>query len=74
MNPHGVDPPVDGGRLDPPPTFLWVGQAFPRRHLREALQGFEALALESEEEEMTFRVIGPDRYPTPTVADAVARA
>jgi GT2 family glycosyltransferase/glycosyltransferase involved in cell wall biosynthesis len=71
VNPHGVDPPRDGDVLDPPPTFLWVGQAFPRRHLREVLEAFEGLA--RGHDDMTFRVIGPDRYPTPVLEDAVAR-
>jgi hypothetical protein len=67
---------VDAARTDVAPapfsTFLWVGQAFPRRHLREALLAFRTLAsTETEGEPATFRIIGPDRYPTPTVEPLV---
>ena len=65
---------VDAARTDVPSapfsTFLWVGQAFPRRHLREALLAFRTIA-ETEVEPATFRIIGPDRYPTPTVEPLV---
>ena len=50
-------------------TFLWVGQAFPRRHLREALLAFTAI---TRTEPATFRIIGPDRYPAPTIGALVS--
>jgi GT2 family glycosyltransferase/glycosyltransferase involved in cell wall biosynthesis len=68
-----VNPPaVDRPRTDVPAglatTFLWVGQAFPRRHLREALLAFATI---TRTEPATFRIVGPDRYPTPTIGALV---
>ena len=68
VNPLAVDAPRANVAATPSTTFLWVGQAFPRRHLREALLAFAQIA---ELEPATFRVIGPDRYPTPTVGALV---
>lgn len=50
-------------------SFLWVGQAFERRHLREALAAFTELA--RERPELTFRVIGPDKYNPPLIEETV---
>jgi len=69
--PIGIDPPR-AVALDPDPVdFLWVGQAFERRHLREALRAFTAIVADRA---VTFRIIGPDRYGTPTIGALVARA
>ena len=68
VNPLAVDPPRPDVTVAASTTFLWVGQAFPRRHLREALLAFAQIA---ELEPATFRIIGPDRYPTATVGPLV---
>jgi glycosyltransferase involved in cell wall biosynthesis len=68
VNPLAVDAPRRNVAPAPSSTFLWVGQAFPRRHLREALLAFAQIA---ELEPATFRIIGPDRYPIPTVGALV---
>ncbi|MGZ6972953.1 MAG: glycosyltransferase [Acidimicrobiia bacterium] len=68
VNPPAVDAPRPDVAPAPFHTFLWVGQAFPRRHLREALRAFRTIA---DTEPATFRIIGPDRYPTPTVGPLV---
>jgi glycosyltransferase involved in cell wall biosynthesis len=68
VNPLAVDAPRTNVTAAPSTTFLSVGQAFPRRHLREALLAFAQIA---ELEPATFRIIGPDRYPTPTVGALV---
>lgn len=70
VNEAAVDGPRADVRPSTPSTFLWVGQAFPRRHLREALGAFATIA---RQEPATFRVIGPDRYPEPTVGELAAR-
>lgn len=44
----------------PRPFLLFVGQSFPRRHLRETLLAFEIIAPEFPN--LDFIVIGPDRY------------
>jgi len=51
--------------------FLFVGQAFPRRHLKEALIAFEGLA--RTRPEATFQIIGRDKYPEPTISPLVER-
>lgn len=68
VNPLAVDAPRRDVTETSPTTYLWVGQAFPRRHLREALLAFATIA---ETEPVTFRIIGPDRYPAPTIAGLV---
>ncbi len=66
---------VDGPRLTGSPEhserggFLWVGQAFERRHLREALAAFTDLGQETPE--LTFRLIGPDKYNPPIIGETV---
>jgi glycosyltransferase involved in cell wall biosynthesis len=48
---------------------LFVGQAFERRHLRETLAAFAVLV--GEFPNLTMRIIGPDKYDPPFVADAI---
>jgi glycosyltransferase involved in cell wall biosynthesis len=68
INELAVDPPK---AHDSQPTthnsFLWVGQAFERRHLREALAAFTDLA--QDKPELTFRIIGPDKYNPPIIGE-----
>jgi glycosyltransferase involved in cell wall biosynthesis len=45
--------------------LLYVGQAFERRHLREALAAFEKVA--AEDRELRFVAIGPDKYDPPCI-------
>ena len=48
--------------------LLFVGQAFPRRHLKETLLAFEKIA--NEFPKLKFVAVGPDKYPAPEKADA----
>lgn len=64
VNPLAVDTPRSASP-ELGAYFLWVGQAFPRRHLREALLAFERIG--AERPDILFRIVGPDKYPTPTL-------
>ena len=45
--------------------LLFVGQAFPRRHLVESLKAFEKIA--SDFQDLKFVIIGPDKYNPPQI-------
>lgn len=45
--------------------FLYVGQAFERRHLRETLMAFERIA--ADDKFLRFIAIGPDKYDPPCI-------
>ncbi|HVZ10937.1 MAG TPA: glycosyltransferase [Candidatus Paceibacterota bacterium] len=66
-NPLGVDIEElkEGGTVLDYPYLLYVGQAFPRRHLRETILAFKEIGKEFS----SFRLItiGPDKYETPTI-------
>src|SRR3989338_5852971 len=59
------------------PYILYVGQAFPRRHLKETILAFEKLITQHIEHtdklefvsmsELKLVAIGPDKYETPTI-------
>ncbi len=51
--------------LSPKSYLLFVGQAFPRRHLKESLLAFEKIA--NDFTDLKFIAIGPDKYQVPTV-------
>ena len=68
VNELGVRP-ARAAPADPGTYLLYVGQAFERRHLRESLAAFTELAME--DPILQFRIIGPDRYDPPMIADAV---
>ena len=53
--------------------ILYVGQAFPRRHLRETMLAFKTLAAEEEFKDLKLVVIGPDKYETPIIAGLINR-
>ena|SRR3989344_1607539 len=53
--------------------ILYVGQAFPRRHLRETMLAFKTLAAEEEFKDLKLVVIGPDKYETPIIAVLISR-
>lgn len=48
---------------------LYVGQAFPRRHLRETMLAFEQIA--AEHPDLRLVAIGPDKYEPPIIAELV---
>ena len=62
--------------------ILYVGQAFPRRHLKETILAFEKLITQQNEHpyklenvgmsELKLVAIGPDKYETPTVDPLVS--
>ena len=51
--------------------LLFVGQSFPRRHLKETLEAFEQIAPQFPDIKLV--AIGPDKYDTPTVAPLVEK-
>ncbi|HEY4474899.1 MAG TPA: glycosyltransferase family 1 protein [Candidatus Paceibacterota bacterium] len=64
------------------PYILYVGQAFPRRHLRETILAFEKLITQQNEHpyklenvgmsKLKLIVIGPDKYEVPTIDPLVS--
>lgn len=69
VNPLGVDVPRAGVTQDVGEYLLYVGQAFPRRHLRETLQAFARLA--AERPDIRLEVIGTDLYHPPFFESAM---
>ena len=68
VNPLGIPAPREG--IEPEnSSFLFVGQAFERRRLRESLRCFERLA--TGDTSLTFRIIGVDKYRVPTIGALV---
>ncbi|MEK7194802.1 MAG: glycosyltransferase family 1 protein [Patescibacteria group bacterium] len=68
VNHLGVDTPkviTKPYTLTPNPHILFVGQAFPRRHLRETLLAFEKLAAEFPN--LDFIFVGSDKYSPPII-------
>ena len=60
--------------------LLFVGQAFPRRHLKETILAFEKLTTEHSNilenvgmSGLRLVAIGPDKYPEPTINSLVAQ-
>ncbi len=51
--------------------LLYVGQAFPRRHLKETIEAFNIIAPEFEN--LQLIAIGPDKYPVPTINFLITR-
>lgn len=51
--------------------ILFVGQAFPRRHLKETILAFEKITIEFPE--LQLIAIGPDKYPEPTINQLVEK-
>lgn len=49
--------------------ILYVGQAFPRRHLKEIILAFEKISKEFSE--LKLIAIGPDKYETPVIKQLV---
>jgi glycosyltransferase involved in cell wall biosynthesis len=70
VNHLGVDTPrIEGEAPHSRPFILYVGQAFPRRHLKETLAAFERIAPEFPQ--LDFIIIGPDKYNPPIIEEAV---
>ncbi|MDP4001837.1 MAG: glycosyltransferase [bacterium] len=57
--------------LSPKSYLLFVGQAFPRRHLKESLLAFEKIA--NDFMDLKFIAIGPDKYQVPIVKHLVEK-
>lgn len=51
--------------------LLYVGQAFPRRHLKETILAFEKISPEFPE--LKLIALGPDKYETPIIKSLVSR-
>lgn len=80
VNYLGVDAPkviTKPYTLTPNPYILFVGQAFPRRHLKETLLAFEKLVvsspnqLASEFPNLDFMFVGTDKYSPPIIEGLV---
>ena len=70
VNPLGVPLPVTTGNGEAV-DFLFVGQSLVRRRLKETLDVFARIA--DIRPGLTFRFIGIDKYPTPTIAPLIRR-
>ncbi|MDO8658505.1 MAG: glycosyltransferase, partial [Candidatus Levybacteria bacterium] len=53
------------------PYILYVGQAFPRRHLKETILAFEKITTDFPE--LKLIAIGPDKYEKPTIGSLVSQ-
>jgi hypothetical protein len=62
VNHLGVDP-INVSDKKEGEYVLYVGQAFPRRHLRETMQAFQKIAPEFPN--LRLNIIGTDKYPNP---------
>lgn len=71
VNEMGVIEPSATAAEAPQSDFLFIGQAFPRRRLKESLEGFGRIA--QNRPGLTFRFIGKDKYPEPTIAPLIER-
>lgn len=72
VNYLGVDFPLRFNLNNSPGDYvLFVGQAFPRRHLKETILAFEKMATEFPE--LQFIAVGPDKYETPTINPLVSQ-
>lgn len=69
VNHLAVDTPHEAARKDIRPYILFVGQAFPRRHLKETLEAFERIAPDFPD--LDFQIVGTDKY-TPRILPALA--
>lgn len=69
VNELGVIGPIPGAEPAPPCDFLFVGQAFERRRLTESLDSFMRIA--DGRSGLTFRFIGRDNYPRPTIGPLI---
>ncbi len=65
VNHLAVDPPLDVPPYSLQKYFLFVGQAFPRRHLKETLLAFEKIARTYPE--VNFIFAGKDKYLPPII-------
>lgn len=69
VNHLAVDTPYVGTKKEGRPYILFVGQAFPRRHLRETLQAFASIAPDFPE--LDFRIVGTDKYTPPILSQVI---
>ncbi len=69
VNHLGVDIPKNSkpSILNPLPYLLYVGQAFPRRHLRETMLAFEKISPQFSN--LKFVAIGKDKYYPPIIEE-----
>lgn len=72
-NPLGVDVenPAVTYNLKPKTYLLYVGQAFPRRHLRETILAFEKILPEFPE--LKLVAVGADKYHPPVIENLAAQ-
>ena len=82
VNYPGVDFSDHGGNPNQGDYILYIGQAFPRRHLKETILAFEKLITQQKEHpyklenigmsELILIAIGPDKYETPSIGPLVS--
>lgn len=63
VNQLGIDPYQPTIKNEDGPFLLFVGQAFPRRHLKESVLAYEKIV--SDFPGLKFIVVGPDKYDPP---------
>ncbi|MEK7514943.1 MAG: glycosyltransferase [Patescibacteria group bacterium] len=69
VNHLAVEAPEAENLTQREPLFAWVGQAFERRHVREALEAFVRVA--STHPNVSFTLAGADKYTPPYIAQKV---
>ena len=82
VNYLGVDTPHSIQNTSGDQYILYVGQAFPRRHLKETILAFEKLITQQNEHpyklenvgmsELKLVAIGPDKYEIPTIGRLIS--
>ncbi len=82
VNYLGVDSPDTQNRNNENQYVLYVGQAFPRRHLKETILAFEKLITQQNEHpyklenvsvaKLKLIAIGPDKYERPTISPLIS--
>lgn len=70
VNLLGIDFISHGKTREESNYILYVGQAFPRRHLKETILAFEKIA--GDFPELKLIAVGPDKYETPTIGRLVS--
>jgi glycosyltransferase involved in cell wall biosynthesis len=70
VNHPGIDFSEHKGNHDQGDYILYIGQAFPRRHLKETILAFEKISATFPD--LKLIAVGPDKYETPTIGHLVS--
>ncbi|MEX2052644.1 MAG: glycosyltransferase family 1 protein, partial [Candidatus Paceibacterota bacterium] len=67
VNQHGIERPANRPSADKENHVLYVGQAFPRRHLKETMLAFEKIS--SQFTNLNLVAVGKDKYNPPIIKE-----